>query len=317
MALGGKWDSGRSSRKRSTATIEPTTEVSYSKTPPLPMSSKCLGAGHLLGDRAADVAVAVERLGEPAVLLAGEELLVLLGARRRLSGFAGHQERKTRLPAMQEARATDDARDRRRAAAVLLAVVGVSSLPDPLLGSRRDLLRRRLDLHRRRQGWDLKTLFFPTVGHLIVLPLVTVQVAAGGLRRRQRAAVPPRGALLRAAQRGARLPAGEAPGRPLARPGAGRADAVPRRGLGDDHVAVRAQRPDVDLRRPGHAALPRPRRPARRHRRRPAACRFAGELQPRCRLRRDRGLGAAAATAPRAFIGLGLPRPRGPLWRSG
>ena len=60
--------------------------MSYSNTPPLPTSSKQLGARELRGERLADAAVGVE-LGDVApVLVAGEELRVLLGAGRVLPG---------------------------------------------------------------------------------------------------------------------------------------------------------------------------------------------------------------------------------------
>src|SRR5918992_974068 len=64
-----------------------------------------------------------------------------------------------------------DVRDR-RASGVLLGAVALSALLILYWGRGASFYADDWTYIVARQGWDLKTLFYPTVGHLIVLPLV-------------------------------------------------------------------------------------------------------------------------------------------------
>ena len=66
----------------------------------------------------------------------------------------------------------DEARDRRRATGVLLAAVALSAFLILYWSRGETFYADDWTYIVARQGWALKTLFFPTVGHLIVLPLV-------------------------------------------------------------------------------------------------------------------------------------------------
>ena len=93
VTFGGNCEAGSWSRKRSTATIRSTTHGVVLEHAAVSDVQQERRSGDLAGDRLADVVVGVELGRVAAMLVAGEELRVLLGAGRVLTGHPAQSSR--------------------------------------------------------------------------------------------------------------------------------------------------------------------------------------------------------------------------------